>query len=170
MKNGESITLANIRLALKNQWVENNPTNICILLLTSVFFASWYYADGFCGCLIRMLPDVRWVGFLPPPKNLAATQAYLQQCQWRRKTVYNTGTSSEPDDQGQCYITFLADQLCFDRNKVQGHFLLWFQINNLLQLTQPKLHFQVLSSQTLCLPGLGSNPWSISYFCFFSHT
>ncbi len=35
-------------------------------LLTSVFFASWYYADDFCRCLIRMLPDVRWVGFLPP--------------------------------------------------------------------------------------------------------
>jgi hypothetical protein len=39
-------------------------------LLTSVFYASWYYADGFCRCLIRMLPDVRWVGFLPPYKDM----------------------------------------------------------------------------------------------------
>ncbi len=35
-------------------------------LLTSVFFASWNYADSSFGCLIQMLPDVRWVGFLPP--------------------------------------------------------------------------------------------------------
>jgi hypothetical protein len=46
--------------------VENNPTNICIFPTNICFFASWYYADGFCGCLIQMLPGVRWVGFLPP--------------------------------------------------------------------------------------------------------
>jgi len=39
-------------------------------LLASVFYASWYYADRFCRCLIRMLPDVRWVGFLPPYKDM----------------------------------------------------------------------------------------------------
>jgi hypothetical protein len=36
------------------------------LILTSIFFASWYYADGFLCMLMCMFTDVRWVGFLPP--------------------------------------------------------------------------------------------------------
>jgi hypothetical protein len=35
-------------------------------VLTSVFLASWYYADSIDADLIRMFVDVRWVGFLPP--------------------------------------------------------------------------------------------------------
>jgi TUTase nucleotidyltransferase domain len=53
------------------QWVEHIPTNIRIFPTNICIFASWYYADGFRGCLIRMLPDVRWVGFLPPYLSLS---------------------------------------------------------------------------------------------------
>jgi hypothetical protein len=44
----------------------NNPNNICIFPPNICIFVSWYYADGFCGCLIWMLPDVRGFGFLLP--------------------------------------------------------------------------------------------------------
>ncbi len=45
------------------QWVETNPSNICIFPTDIRFIAaSWFYANG----LIRMLPDVRRFGFHPP--------------------------------------------------------------------------------------------------------
>jgi hypothetical protein len=32
------------------QWVETNPSNIRIFPSDIRFYASWYYANGFCGC------------------------------------------------------------------------------------------------------------------------
>ncbi len=56
------------------QWVVNNPTNICIFPTNICIFClvvlCWYS----CGCLIQMLPDARWVGFLPP---------YYKVCRYR---------------------------------------------------------------------------------------
>ncbi len=171
MKNGESITLANIRLALKNSGWKTTLLTSVFLLLTSVFFALWYYADGFCGCLIRMLPDVRWVGFLPPtPKTWQRHKLICSSVSDEEKQFITLALVPNLTIRDNVIELFWRYQLCFGSIKVPGHFLFGFQIINLLQLSQPKLHYQVLSSQTLCLPGLGSNPWSISYFCFFSHT
>jgi len=48
--------------------VENNPTNIRIFL-TNIRFLSSHGTTlkAFLRMLIQMLPDVRWVGFLPSP-------------------------------------------------------------------------------------------------------
>ncbi len=37
-------------LPLGFQWVETNPSNICIFPTNIRYLASWYYANGFCGC------------------------------------------------------------------------------------------------------------------------
>ncbi len=90
----------------KSQWVENNPTNIRIFPTNICIFClvSWYYADSFCRCLIWMLPDVRWVGFLPPKKKPVRNTWQNDHCeygthfdcpyQWRRKEFYNIVTCS----------------------------------------------------------------------------
>ncbi len=56
-------------LSLRRYWGSGWKTTLLtsvFFVLTSIFFTSWCYADGFLQMLIQMFADVRWVGFLPP--------------------------------------------------------------------------------------------------------
>jgi hypothetical protein len=48
------------------QWVENNPTNIRIFPTNIHLSPQGTALTALLRMSIQMLPDVRWVGFLPP--------------------------------------------------------------------------------------------------------
>ncbi len=55
--------------AKKMQWVENNLTNIRIFVWTSVFLASWYYADSLdTDVKYRCLQMLDWLVSTHPKK------------------------------------------------------------------------------------------------------
>ncbi len=58
---------ANIDLIVIYQWVESNPSNICIFPTDICFLLPHgTMLKALIQMLIQMFADVRWVGFLPP--------------------------------------------------------------------------------------------------------